>query len=318
MNIVEYYHNLIVNNVEDDFQLFPFREGFYIGFDKEGNLCTIIKAKSQNASMFRQKTKLLSIECNKKISVEEANNKSIISAHIVRCYAKEDKEKELFLELIDAMIVDLPSDDEVLEVFQTLIRFFANTSEPSDSELIGLYAEVDAILHFYPSIDIAKYWQSKDRLKFDFSFSDKLKLEVKATLRDFRTHHFRHDQLATDLLDVYILSYMLRYDDEGVSLYEHLINVKPLLSGNIKKLLRINTILKNVSEDRLKDLRFSPEYTDLKRHIYDAHFVPRFNEITPDGVANAEYDCNLDNISPMDETAFIELVKNTISGDNDE
>ena len=309
MNVVEFYRSIICEeSVSADFNLFEYRDGFYVGKDSSNYLCVVIKSSNYYRSPIIQRTRLLSIECNIRLQYCIDGNREENVVHIVRCYSQVEKEKEMFLELIDSTILGATSDDEIIDTFQILAKFFANKSEPSDSELIGLFAELDAIRVFSSSIQLERYWQSQDRMKFDFSITDTLKLEVKATTKNFRTHHFRHEQLVTDMYDIYVLSYMLRYDDEGQSLLELIHLVKPLLVNNMKKLLRVETVLKNVSEQRLDSFRFNREYTQTKRHIYPAETIPKFSETTPDGVANAEYDCNLDNLAFIDDSAFISIV----------
>ena len=111
---------------------------------------------------------------------------------------------------------------------------------------------------------------------------------------------------------------MLRFDDEGLSLYDLIHEVKPLLAHSPKKLLRIDRVLKNVSEDRLREIKFSPEFTKEKRHFYRASSIPKFSETTPDGVANAEYDCNLDNLPFMQDEEFIIMVQDELAKEEKE
>lgn len=314
MTIVDFYHSMVKPEYSiNDFVLFNYRTGFSIGFDKEGNLCVVIKSSNKQRGPIQQRTKLLSIECNRHLSYMHDGEDKEICVHIIKCFSQEEKEQELFLELIDATLVDVASDEEVMEVFRTLIDFFTQKGEPSGIELTGLYAELYTIQAFSNSLGIEKYWQSRDRMKFDFSFSDSLKLEIKATTKNTRTHHFLHEQLATEMYSIIVLSYMLRYDDQGESLYDLITRVKPLLHNCPNYLFRLNTILKNASDNRLKELKFSPEYTEDKRHFYHATNIPRFSETTPDGVANAEYDCDLENISYFDDEDFISIVKQELS-----
>lgn len=314
MNVIEYYHSLNRNpHFTDDFKLFPFKPGFNIGFDSDDNLCIVIESSNTTRAPLLQRTKLLSIECNRHLIYLIDGKREEKLVHIFRCFSTVETEKEIFLELICATMPEPASEEEVMEVFHTLSRFFSSKEEPSENELIGLYAELEVIWSFSPVFNLSDYWQSKDRMKFDFSFSDSLKLEVKATRKDFRTHHFRHEQLISDMYRIIVLSYMLRDDDAGVSLYDLIINVKPLFVNSPKKLLRIDSVLKNVSKDKLKELKFSPEYTKEKRHFYLASAIPKFEGETPDGVANAEYDCNLDNIPILQDDDFISIVKDELS-----
>ena len=102
---------------------------------------------------------------------------------------------------------------------------------------------------------------------------------------------------------------MLRYDDEGLPLYDLIIKSKEYLASDSRKLLKLNQVLKNVSEDRLKGLKFNQDFTEAHMHFYRAVDVPKFNENTPSGVANAEYDCVLDNVNFIEEKDAIDTFK---------
>lgn len=312
MNLLEFYKGILPLTApeENDYNLYAYTESIFVGINAENNLSVLFKSTSQSRCPLMQKTKLLSVECNRVITHNLSGKEESVAVHILKCYSRVEQEKELFLELVESLLANKEFNDEtIMEVFRTLINFFADKREPSDSELIGLYAELNTIISFVDDIDLAKYWQSVDRMKFDFSISDNVKLEVKATTQAFRTHHFRHEQLVADMYDIYIVSYMLRYDDEGVSLLDIINQAKPLLTENPKKLARVNLVLKNVSTERLAGLRFSPEYTKAKQQIFKAADIPKFNQFTPDGVANAEYDCSLENIAPIERNTFIEIIK---------
>ena len=321
MTLLEFYKATFPLNKpdENDYNLCAYTGSIFLGVDVDGSLSVVFKSISPSRCPLMQKTKLLSVECNVVIThcLSGAEEKDVV--HVLKCYSQIDKEKELFLELIDSLLANKQfTDESIMEVFRTLINFFADKREPSDSELIGLYAELTTILSFANDVDMAKYWQSVDRMKFDFSVSDKVKLEVKATTKPFRTHHFRHEQLIADMYDIYIISYMLRYDDEGLSLLDIILQTKPLLAENYKKLNRINLILKNVSIERLANLKFSTEFTQAKQQIFRASDVPKFNQFTPDGVANAEYDCSLENISHLNRDDFIKVLKDAEKEENED
>lgn len=316
--IVDYYQSNINNErLSEDFKLYPYKEYLFIGFDQKQNLCVIVKSKSNSRALLRQKTKMLSIECNVDIDCNFGDQKSRNNVHIIRCFSTIEKERHVFLELIDATITKPVTDEEMIEYFSILASFFADSKEISDNELVGLFAELDTIVRFSSKLCIENYWQSKDRMKFDFSFTDSLKLEVKATTKNTRVHHFRHEQLVTEMYDIYVISYMLRFDDEGTSLYDLIIQVKPVLQCHPQKLMRLERVIKNVGEDRLKSFRFNSSYTAEKSHIYEANKIPKFLEFTPDGVANAEYDCDMENIDYLSDEEFISIVMNAIGGEND-
>lgn len=41
--------------------------------------------------------------------------------------------------------------------------------------------------------------------------------------------------------------------------------------------------------------------------------IPKFNQNTPRGVANAEYDCILDNVQFVEDTLFIDIARFTLA-----
>lgn len=292
---------------DHDFNLFEVSDGFFLGYDESNNVAVVCRSNKPNRAVLMQKTKLLSVECNVNVSffVEDTHHDGVV--HIIRCFAQTKREREIFIELSPLFHEACCHEDQeeaILEVVATLSSFFASSKEPSFSELQGLYAELYTILSYSPHTNLGRFWQSKDRMKFDFSISDRTKLEIKSTIKPDRIHHFRHEQLLSDIYYVYVISYMLREDDEGLSLYDIIEQCKPLLQGEPKKLLTIYRITKNASIEQLKAFRFNEEYARKYRRIYRAIDIPQFAGSTPVGVTNAEYDCNLTCAVPIKEDVF--------------
>lgn len=317
MNIVELFNKHFKVNVDlkNDFSLVACEDGIMIGLDKNSHVVVVVKSGSPKCFPIIQKTKSMSIECNVKVSYVLNGKVESDVVHILRCLSEFEKEKELFLELATVLLVNTDRTEEsIMDSFNTLRSFFNNKKDVSDNELVGLYAELYTICKYHDSLSIEKHWQSKDRMKFDFSMSEKNKLEIKATTKNSRVHHFRHEQLMTEIYEIYILSYMLRYDDEGLPLYNLIIQSKEYLVSDSRKLLKINQILKNVSQERLENMRFNQDFTEANMHFYKAEDIPKFNEVTPNGVVNAEYDCVLDNVNYLKETDVIPFFKKITEG----
>ena len=317
MDIVELFQNHFggENPSNDDFTLIEYNSNVLIGVDSVQRVCVVVRSSEPCRFPIKHKTQEMSIECNMKVCYKLNGKMHDDIVHIIRCLSKLPREKYLFLELAVVLTQGSEgSEESIMETFNTLRAFFNDKKELTDNELIGLYAELYTIYSFHESLGIEKYWQSRDRMKFDFSISEKVKLEVKATVKNTRTHHFRHEQLMTEVYDIFVMSYLLRYDDEGFSLFDLLMICKKLLARDARKLLRINYVLKNVGEDRLKHMRFNRAYTDANRHIYRAKDIPKFNQNTPCGVANAEYDCILDNVRFVEDSLFINIVGYNLTG----
>lgn len=298
-----------------DFTLFTVDNGFMVGVDENRNPVVVCPASNPNQPTLMQKTKMLSVECNVKVAymVDTVKRKNVV--HIVRCFAQSRREQDIFLELSPLFIEACAQEnqvDAILEVVSTLTSFFADKTEPTDRELQGIYAELYTILYFEKDLHLSRYWQSKDRMKFDFSISETFKIEVKSTVKNRRQHHFRHEQLMSTAHSIFIVSYIFRPDDEGLSLKNLIAEVKPLLSDYPSKILIIDRYLKNTSENRLDEFRFNEPLLKEQMRVYRADDVPKFGEIMPSGVSNAEYDCLLDNIPAVNLDAFIETVKENI------
>jgi hypothetical protein len=145
-------------------------------------------------------------------------------------------------------------------------------------------------------INIDTFWQSQDRMKFDFSLSDSKKIEVKTTTSDTRKHKFRHEQLVSDIYDTWIVSLLLRKDDKGLSLYELTNTIKNSCPGNLNLHTRISLMLSNYTVEELSSIRFNSEYITQNISFYRTIDIPKFKDKQPVGVTNTEYDSDLTSI----------------------
>lgn len=315
MDIVELYNQKFNNIVtgKGDYLLVEYTNNVFVGMDRDGNCSMVINSSTPNQNQIMQKTKMLSLECNIAVTFELDGEMISSTVHVLKCFSDEIEEVALFLKLSVLFILDGDfSELHLLNVFKTMVDFFSNKNEPSDIELQGLFAELYAIKIFNDSINLGNYWQTKDKLEFDFSISDKLKIEVKSTLKNSRVHHFKHEQLTTYLYNIYIISFMLRYDDSGLSLYDLLIEMKDLYKNDSGRLLKIYKVLKNTPKSRLLSMKFEQSYTNAKIKVFDTKDVPKFNQLSPSGVFNAEYDCSLDNVKEIEMDSFINTIKSEL------
>lgn len=311
MDIVELYKsNFFSTSVAImDYSLVQYNNNVLVGVDKYGNCSLVIESSTPNRNQIMQRTKMLSLECNVGVTYKsnDSTNSSIV--HVLKCYSKETEDISLFLELSTLFIIEGDcSDEHISDVFRTMLNFFKCNNEPSDIELQGIFAELYAIKYFKDTIHLEKYWQSKDKLKYDFSISETLKIEVKSTIKSNRIHHFKHEQLMTNLYDIYVISFMLKHDDSGLSLYDLLIEAKELFKNDPRRLIKINSVLKNTSKSRLLAMCYEDAYTKSKMKVYRACDIPKFKQATPNGVSNAEYDCDLENINHIEIQEFVKEI----------
>ena len=146
-------------------------------------------------------------------------------------------------------------------------------------------------------------------MKFDFTISEKKRLEIKSTLKSNRTHHFKHDQLLNELYDIRIVSYLMRRSDYGISLKDLIERTRDEYADNFALLMHIEDLVAHVDQDQLRGIRYDEVYLKENLKYYDAKEIPHFNEKTPDGVFNAEYDCSLDTSPALSEDSVFNWIK---------
>lgn len=300
--------NLLNNCDNNCYQCFNAGNNMY-GKNSQNNIVFI--ANSQNFSQSSiQQTKYLAltrnVSCTIKIGGTEKNGRF----DILTCLSDNPIHIKVFIELTN-MYINNDLNGSITDYFICLKDLFTNKQKISTKELQGIYAELYVMYYMADfGIDLYSLWQSIDKMKFDFSVSENKKIEVKSTIGENRIHKFRHEQLVTDIFDVWIVSVLLRKDDQGLSLYDLANLVKNECSHNIKVFAHIENLLLNYSKEDLQNIRFNKTYTDKNIALYKAIDVPKFKSKQPDGVSNTEYDSDLNNIDSRTIKEFIEWIKN--------
>lgn len=217
--------------------------------------------------------------------------------HIIVCKEDDEERIKAFIRLTKAFSeIDKNLDQYYFaKLFASISSLFDKKRKVSESEVQGLFAELYSILYLNDkNCDIAKYWQSKSRMKFDFSINETKRLEIKSTLKSNRIHHFRHDQLLGSMYDIKIVSLLLQKNDQGVSLADLVDVFREEYSDDYSLMLHIDSIVSQIDEEYLLKTKYDKIYIDKNIRFFDVKAIPHFNEKTPDGVFNAEYDCDLE------------------------
>lgn len=315
MNICETYKEKFLYNqdVDSDFDLVNVNEDIFVGEDSERNLCVIIMSKEKAREELSYRTKLLSLQCNVSLTLKLNNGPHNDIYHVITCYSNVDNEKYLFLQLVDTYFFNQSiTMDRMITIFGVLNDFFSKTPSLSANDLQGVYTELFTIYYFRNEFDFAKYWQSTDRMKFDFSITEDLKIDVKSTIKSERIHKFRHDQLNSAKNKVYVISYKLQKDDQGLSLYDLMKSCLPLLNSYPTKKARIvRYICDDECKEELQKIRFNENYTIDNMRIINALNIPKFKE-NPLNVTDAEYNSNCEECLMEDNDYIIGELKEAI------
>lgn len=279
----------------------------FYGIDSQSRIVFMIPSVSQKTHSICQETRALKFFYNKKCTFSINGVLQKKTMHLLICKEHNKEKIEAFIRLTYAFSIQETENDQYYlpKLFSSLSTLFDKKKRVSEIELQGLFAELYIIEYFYYNgIDLSKYWQSRNRMKFDFSLNEEKRLEIKSTLKPNRTHHFKHDQLLSELYDIKVVSVMLQKNDFGISLSDVISSMRSLFPDNYALMLHIDAITTQIDSELLEDITYDKKYLDDNIKFFDATNVPHFAEKTPEGVYNAEYDCCLDSIESLSLNAI--------------
>ena len=292
-----------------DLCLTEYKRGYYTGVDKNGRAVVVVDSSTPNANTFVQQSNSLIMKCNVKVRCSVCKKVSKKTVHSLICNLGDQEKIFLFLDFADMLLRNSSKTPEsIVSVYNALSEFFSNNKNWSDNELLGLYGELLTIVDLDQFLNLASAWQSRDRMNFDFYVSDNTKIEVKTTLKPQRVHRFKHNQLTPRNFDVYVISYRMRFSDQGTSLYELIEKSKDLCLNDTKKILFLSGVIKDVGVDRLKEFCLDQDFAKQERRFYINTDIPHFRETTPKGVYSVEYDVDLSNSPAIPQKNFIEAL----------
>lgn len=302
-----------IQNPSKNFLMFQTHDnGCYFGKDQEGNVVYMIHSRVPNIPAVNQETRSLRFIFNKKCVFECDNVESLKTMHVLTCKERDQEKIKAFIRLTQSFSITETGSDEyyLAKLFSYISALFDKQRHISETELQGLFSELYSILFLYKAgCDVSKYWQTQNRMKFDFSFGLTKRMEIKSTLKTERFHHFRHDQLLSELYDIRIVSILLRKSDGGISLAEVVDQIREIYSDNFPLMYHIDSLISQIDEDYLYSIKYDVPHLDYNIRFYNAKDIPHFNEKNPDGVFNTEYDCSLDNIASINIEDIISWIE---------
>lgn len=294
------------------YEVFSADESCYFGKDKDNNVVFIIPSLRVQLAPVYQETRSLRFAFNMKCTFHNNDIVETKVVHLLTCKEKDEDKIMAFIRLTKAFAQNDRDNDQyyLARLFSSISALFDKKRKVSDIELQGLFAELYTIIYFgKKSCDLSHFWQSRNMMKFDFSISEKKRLEIKSTLKPSRTHHFKHDQLQSELYDIHIISFMLRKSDYGITLEDLVDTIRESYPDNYALLMHIETTIAHADNDMLRGVKYDELYLKENIKFFNAKDIPHFNEKTPDGIFNAEYDCCLDTSPAVSEDFLINWVK---------
>lgn len=276
----------------------------YFGKDVDENIVFMMKSSSPKITPIHQETKSLRFIFNKRCILQFDGRTESEVMHVLTCKERDPEKIKAFIRLTKSFSINDSGLDQyyLAKLFSSISALFDKQRQVSEIEIQGFFAELYTILYLKNmGCDIAKHWQSRNKMKFDFSLDSKKRLEIKSTLKTERVHHFKHEQLLSELYDIKIVSIKLQKNDCGISLKNLVEQIREIYSNNFALMLHIESTISHMDEKVLNDLQYDEIYLENNIRFYDAKDVPHFNEKNPDGVFNVEYDCQLDTVKNLSQ-----------------
>jgi hypothetical protein len=268
----------------------------YYGIDADKHPVFVLQTPNPQVQSQIQSTRKLILNSN--INCEMVINEQVFekNVHILTCLSSNHDEQLAFVRITESFSKHITTNNThtLNDLFSALVNLFAQRDKVSEIELQGLFAELYTINYFKKlGINISSFWQKHNKMNFDFTINSIKRMEIKSTTQNNRIHHFKHEQLLSELYDIMIVSYLLRRDDSGISLYQLIREVRTLAAQDYSTLLYIEKLIKNIPEEVLQQLRYDVTYIENNIRFFPAANVPKFNEAQPNGVTQTEYNSDL-------------------------
>lgn len=299
--------NTIIEKIDSltlpkDGYIFTEIENVYFGKSYDGFYSFGKKVDNQSILPIIQDTKFLSLYINGIFKIGDGTEKNL---SVVSLKSEDKKLIETFIRLSVSVIPEI-SDKKFYDYFLSLKEIFSNSVQKSETELQGLYAELYTVKYLFETIglDLSSFYQSQDRMKFDYSISDTKKIEIKSTQKSERIHHFRQEQVNSLMYDIIVFSYLLRKDDKGLSLYELIEYCKNTFANNFLFITHIEKFIHKTTDSELQNLKFNEQYTINNLKLINANQIPKIEKTSGNGVFNIEFDSNIINCESFDLQIF--------------
>lgn len=286
----------------------------YCGYDENNYFFIAIESNDNTTETYNQITRELEFRYNItcKVTINEVHK--VGKFHILICKTLDKKHLDIFKRLISSFVLneDYHNSDKISDLFSSFLSLFSKPLNRDYKDFEGFFTELYFILYMYKQgLNVSKYWQTKEKMKFDFNFSEVCKLDIKSTSKPNRIHHFLHEQLASEIYDIRIVSFKVRTSDQGLSINDLITRVREvlLLPLHVEKYIN-NYISNTVNVEELDNLKFDEPFLLDNIRFYNANSIPKFDCKQPNGVTKTEYDSDLTFAESTELTEIVNWIKN--------
>lgn len=271
-------------------------------FNDNPSLLIFISESNQDFFIANQNLFNIKVTHNVKCEIQTNNKVSQNNFSVVSYIGKNDDVKDVFLKTCQVLIKSLdqsPTNKKIKQTVDKFIELFKAIKEPPRKSIQGLWSELFFIEQSDFPEKVILGWHSIPEEKFDFSF-DKLRIEVKSSATESRTHHFGSAQLnQINDTEIIIVSILINTSVAGLSVIDLMKKINSKLSDFPKQKEKLHLLVYStigIDVERLNEIKFSYELAKESLRFYKSEDIPKIESTNiPREVSNVKFTSNLMN-----------------------
>lgn len=276
-------------------------------FNDNPSLLIFISESNQDFFVANQNLFNIKVTHNVKCEIEKDKKVSQNNFSVVSYIGQNDDVKDVFLRTCQILIKSLgqnPSNNRIKQTVDKFIELFKAIKEPPRKSIQGLWSELFLIEQSKFPEKIILGWHSIPEEKFDFSF-DKLRIEVKSSSTESRTHHFSSTQLnPINDTEIIIASILVNTSVSGLSVIDLMNKIISKLDNFPKQKEKLHLLVYStlgVDVERINEIKFNYELAKESLRLYKSEDIPKIESTNiPKEVSNVRFTSNLINSKSID------------------
>ena len=279
--------------------------------DEENYTCILIKNALKKTVQSTYSTENLDFKLNRVLTKDSKD----CYFHIIKC-KKQDiyslQQFDIIFEYVFGKINTPLSDVQMGSLITSLEDYFKIIPDKDKTKIqTGVFGELFTVWHMHNNgyQEIVDKFHKDFFSKHDIEISPSIRLEIKTTDGEKRIHHFKHNQINRNDINVYVVSVMLERSQEGLTLYDLFEKVKELFSEPefifaLEKLKRRC----GVSEED-KGLSFAVQHAIQHIRFFDANDLPKLEGNIPDSISAVEYDIDCSGAKSITLEELLQIIR---------
>ena len=271
-------------------------------FNDNPSLLIFISEKKQDFFVANQNLFNIKVTHNVKCEIEFDKKISNNNFSVVSYIGQNDDVKDIFLNTCQVLIKSLgknPSNKKIKQTVDRFIELFKAIKEPPKKSIQGLWSELFLIEQSATPEKIILGWHSIPEEKFDFSF-EKLRIEVKSSASESRTHHFSSAQLnPLNNTEIIVASILVSSNIAGCSINDLLNRINKKLANYPKQKEKLHLLVYStlgLDIERVDQMKFNFEQAKKSLRFYQSNSIPKILDVNiPKEVSNLKFVSNLIN-----------------------